>query len=189
MQRKERNRQASDDPLGLRALQPLEPGYDGWEEVAEALQRSRQARRRWQTAGGGLALAASLALVLTVALRDGADSNPAAAGPDRVATMRGGPASLPVKEKPAAEDIEALIALSQSLETQVKALRHGSGPIPAESAVYTAELEDLVAQVDSELSLAPDSVDLWGQRVNLLLDLTRIYQQQWQIDYDRLASL
>ncbi|MGD8385486.1 MAG: hypothetical protein PVF89_08770 [Lysobacterales bacterium] len=189
MQRKRQHRQTSDDPLGLRELQPLEPAYDGWEEVAEALQRRRQAHRRWRTASGALAVAASLALVLTIVLRDGPDSNPVATAPDRVATNRGGQASLPVKDKAAAKDLDALIALSQSLEAQVKTLRHGSGPIPAESAVYTAELEDLVAQVDNELSLTPDSVDLWGQRVNLLLDLTRIYQQQWQIDYDRLASL
>ena len=45
--------------------------------------------------------------------------------------------------------------------------------MPAESAVYVAELEDLIAQVDSELSLTPDSIDLWGQRVNLMLDLAQ----------------
>ena len=61
--------------------------------------------------------------------------------------------------------------------------------MPAESAIYIAELEDLIAQVDSELSLTPDSIDLWGQRINLMLDLAQIYQQQWQIDYGRMASL
>jgi len=52
-----------------------------------------------------------------------------------------------------------------------------------------AELEDLIAQLDNELSMTPDSIDLWGQRVNLMLDLAQIYQQQWQIDYSRMASL
>jgi len=61
--------------------------------------------------------------------------------------------------------------------------------MPAKSAIYVAELEDLIAQVDNELSLKPDSIDLWGQRVNLMLDLARIYQQQWQIDYGRMAAL
>ena len=61
--------------------------------------------------------------------------------------------------------------------------------MPAESAIYVAELEDLIAQVDTGLNLDPDSIDLWGQRVNLLLDLAEIYQQQWQIDYGRIASL
>ena len=61
--------------------------------------------------------------------------------------------------------------------------------MPAESAIYVAELEDLIAQVDCELSFTPDSIDLWGQRVNLMLDLAQIYQQQWEIDYGRMAAL
>jgi hypothetical protein len=75
------------------------------------------------------------------------------------------------------------------MEKQVKKLRLETSSMPAESAVYVAELEDLIAQVDSELSFKPDSTDLWGQRVNLMLDLAQIYQQQWQIDYGRMASL
>ena len=61
--------------------------------------------------------------------------------------------------------------------------------MPAASAVYVAELEDLVAQVDNELSFTPGSVNLWGQRVNLLLDLAQIYQSQWERYYGRMASL
>jgi hypothetical protein len=79
--------------------------------------------------------------------------------------------------------------LSKNMQDQVKQLRLGTASMPAESAIYVVELEDLIAQVDNELSLTPDSIDLWGQRVNLLLDLAQIYQQQWQIDYGRLASL
>jgi hypothetical protein len=75
------------------------------------------------------------------------------------------------------------------MELQVKRLREETSSMPAESAIYVAELEDLIAQVDNELSLTPDSIDLWGQRVNLMLDLAQIYQQQWQIDYGRMASL
>lgn len=75
------------------------------------------------------------------------------------------------------------------MEEQVAQLRMETGSMPAESAVYVAELEDLIAQVDSELSVTPDSIDLWGQRVNLMLDLAQIYQQQWEIDYGRMASL
>ena len=87
------------------------------------------------------------------------------------------------------ENVTALIGLSQNMEKQVKQLRQETASMPAESAIYIAELEDLIAQVDNELSLTPESVDLWGQRVNLLLDLAQIYQQQWQIDYGRMASL
>jgi hypothetical protein len=87
------------------------------------------------------------------------------------------------------DNINALIGLSQNMESQVKRLREETTSMPAESAIYVAELEDLIAQVDNELSLTPDSIDLWGQRVNLMLDLARIYQQQWEIDYGRMASL
>ena len=48
---------------------------------------------------------------------------------------------------------------------------------------------DLVAQVDSELSVAPDSADLWSQRVNLLLDLSQLYENSLRRDYYRMASL
>jgi hypothetical protein len=87
------------------------------------------------------------------------------------------------------DNISALIGLSQKMEAQVKSLRQETGSMPAESAIYVAELEDLIAQVDSQLSQTPGSIDLWGQRVNLMLDLAQIYQQQWEIDYGRMASL
>ncbi|NND46008.1 MAG: hypothetical protein HKN58_11865 [Xanthomonadales bacterium] len=46
-----------------------------------------------------------------------------------------------------------------------------------------------MAQVDQQLSYSPDSVNLWGQRINLLLDLAQIYQHQWERDYGLMASL
>jgi hypothetical protein len=82
-----------------------------------------------------------------------------------------------------------LISISQTLEAQLKSLRDHTGSMPADSAIYVAELEDLVAQVDNELSYSPDSLNLWGQRVNLLLDLAQIYQHQWETDYGQMASL
>ena len=45
----------------------------------------------------------------------------------------------------------------------------------------------MVAQVDTRLSVSPGSINLWGQRVNLLLDLAQIYQQQWEREYGRMA--
>ena len=94
--------------------------------------------------------------------------------------------SASIQEK---DNINALIGLSQSMEEQVKKLRQETGSMPAESAIYVAELEDLIARVDNELSMTPGSIDLWGQRINLMLDLAQIYQQQWQIDYGHMASL
>ena len=61
--------------------------------------------------------------------------------------------------------------------------------MPTDALVYQIELEDLVAQVDDELSMRPDSLELWSQRVNLLLDLATLYQNQLRRDYHAMASL
>jgi hypothetical protein len=171
------------DPLGLRELPMLTPEEDGWAVIQQALE-ANQRRRGLLRTGGWLAAAASLVMVVAVVTR--------LAGPE----TQGPPAeqSLATTSEPAAsmeqdDTLDSLIAMSQTLERQVRGLREGSGSMPAASAVYVAELEDLVAQVDNELSFSPNSVNLWGQRVNLLLDLAQIYQQQWERDYGRMASL
>jgi hypothetical protein len=172
------------DPLGLRGLDAIEPGYDGWAQIESALRSHNSNQRSWQKTGTWLALAAGLVLVIGVVLRTNENliaPNPPSPG---FATSGAHSASVPVKD-----NISALIGISQSMEEQVARLRQESASMPAESAIYVAELEDLIAQVDNQLSLTPDSIDLWGQRVNLLLDLAQIYQQQWEIDYGRMASL
>jgi hypothetical protein len=129
-------------------------------------------------------VAASLVLVVTItAQRPGGVTQPQISPPD-AATLAATDASVPVQD-----DIKALINLSQTMEEQLRKMRQQTGSMPAESAIYVAEIEDLIAQVDGELNLEPGSVDLWGQRVNLMLDLAQIYQQQWEIDYGRMASL
>jgi len=177
-------KQNTSDPLGLRDLEAVEPGYDGWAQIESALQTHQNSKRTWQRVGGWLAVAASLVLVISIVLRSSENSSPADMPSPGFATPATNLASVPVQD-----NINALIGLSQNVEAQVKKLRQETTSMPAESAMYVAELEDLIAQVDNELSLKPDSVDLWGQRVNLMLDLARIYQQQWQIDYGRMASL
>jgi hypothetical protein len=117
-------------------------------------------------------------------LRHQQDQVPAGISSSETATLAANSASVPVQD-----NINELIGLSQTMEEQVKKLRQETGSMPAESAIYVAEIEDLIAQVDNELSLTPGSIDLWGQRVNLMLDLAQIYQQQWEIDYGRMASL
>ncbi len=71
----------------------------------------------------------------------------------------------------------------------MRAYRSEIGGLPTDALVYQVELEDLVAQVDEQLSVNPDSTELWGQRVNLMLDLSRLYQNQLRRDYSRMASL
>ena len=177
-------KQNTTDPLGLGELEAVEPGYDGWAQIESALQTHQTNKRNWRHAGGWLAVAASLVLVVSITMRNSENNIPGDTPSQVLATPAANLASVPVQE-----NINALIGLSQNMETQVKKLRQETSSMPAESAIYVAELEDLIAQVDTELSLTPDSIDLWGQRVNLMLDLAQIYQQQWQIDYGRMASL
>jgi hypothetical protein len=170
------------DPLGLRNLDVIEPGYDGWTEIQSAL----ETQRKWnmQKSAGWLAAAASLVLVISVVLFNTQNNTTVTPGSHRFATSETNPASIEMND-----NINALIGMSQVMEEQVMSLRQEAISMPAESAIYVAELEDLIAQVDNELSLTPDSIDLWGHRVNLLLDLAQIYQQQLEIDYGRMASL
>ena len=177
-------KQQTSDPLGLSDLEAIEPGYDGWAQIESALQSHQDRKRSWQRAGSWLAVAASLVLVISITLRNSDNHTPAGIPAMNSATQASNLASVPIED-----NLNAMIGLSQNMEKQVKKLRQETTSMPAESAIYVAELEDLIAQVDNELSLTPDSIDLWGQRVNLMLDLAQIYQQQWQIDYGRMASL
>jgi hypothetical protein len=177
-------KQNTSDPLGLSDLEAIEPGYDGWAQIESALQDHQNSKRNWQRAGSWLAVAASLVLVISITLRNTENHIQVGLPSPELATPGTNLASVPVKD-----NVNALIGLSQNMEKQVKKLRQETHSMPAESAIYVAELEDLIAQVDNELSSTPDSIDLWGQRVNLMLDLAQIYQQQWQIDYGRMASL
>lgn len=177
-------KQKHPDPLGLRDLEAIEPGYDGWAEIEAELKAHQASKDNWRRTSGWLAAAACLVLVISVVLYNNENGTPATLPSTGLATSSADPASLSLED-----NINALIGLSQSMEEQVTKLRQETSSMPAESAIYVAELEDLIAQVDNGLSLTPGSIDLWGQRVNLMLDLAEIYQQQWEIDYGRMASL
>jgi len=186
----------TDDPLGLRDLPLLEPDRDGWPAVRAALEADAAPARRARVAPW-LAAATCLLLALTiVVLRPGSAPPDGAAGPavadasGAAAVMEPAGGAAPVEAGPPADDeLHQLIALSQVLEQRLRALRENTAAIPAETTVYVAELEDLVAQVDDRLGQEPDSIDLWGQRVNLLLDLEYLYQHQVDRQYGRMASL
>ena len=177
-------KQTVSDPLGLSELGDIDPGYDGWKQIESALQTHQASKRNWQKTSAWLAIAASLVLVISLVLMNPETGTPGTSTFTEFATSAPNPASVTVKD-----NVTELIGLSQSMEEQVMKLRQETGSMPAESAIYVAELEDLIAQVDNELSVTPDTIDLWGQRVNLMLDLAQIYQQQWEIDYGRMASL
>ena len=176
--------QNTPDPLGLRELESAEPDFDGWDEIESALKAHQQSRRNRRRVAGLLAVAASLVLVVSISLLRQQDLAPADLKVTGPATLADNSASGTNED-----NVSALIGLSQTMEEQVMNLRQSTGSMPADTAIYVAEIEDLIAQVDNELSVTPDSVDLWGQRINLMLDLAQIYQQQWEIDYGRMASL
>ena len=187
-------RQKAEDPLNLQSLPMAAPPRDGWPAIEAELRRDRSRRAVARYAGMGLAAAASVTLALALVLQRPA-SSPAesTAGEPLVQTIETHSAPSGAAEsdasQPSAETLGALIALSQRLEGRLRSIRSGVGDLPASSVVYRIELEDLVAQVDEELSSRPDSLPLWSQRVNLLMDLERLYENSLRREYQQMASL
>jgi hypothetical protein len=96
------------------------------------------------------------------------------------------PGPTPVAE---ADALSSLIGMSQQLEGRLRKIRSEVGDLPTEALVYQVELEDLVVQVDDELSGQPDSLALWNQRVNLLMDIEKLYEHSMRREYRQIASL
>ena len=115
--------------------------------------------------------------------------NMPAAGPDSgvAATDRATQETqpLPLQEP----SVESLMVMSRQLENRVRQFRDNVGDMPARELVYEVELQDLIAQVDEGLSRNPGSVELWSQRVNLLMDVASLYENNLRRDYYRIASL
>jgi hypothetical protein len=165
------------DPLNLGSLPAVEPPSDGWPAIRAELEKNRSSRRLSGFVAGVLAVAATVALAVGLYVHEPVGSQPLPA-PETLA-----------REPAPGQALDSMIALSQQLERQVRTYRVEFGDMPTESLVYQVELEDLIAQVDDELSMNPDSPALWGRRVNLLLDLSRLYEMQLRRDYHRMASL
>lgn len=204
-----RNHRPERDPLGLGELPLLDPPADGWAEVRAALEADHetgQGHRRlgWFAAAASVVLVAGVIFVLGPQGPEG-DNLPTSPALAIDATPGGAPTQpgvesgdLPAGATPASEaadevamddSVRQLIAMSQGLEQRLRFLRDNTGAMPAESAIYLAELEDLVARVDSQLSDTPESPELWSQRVNLLLDLEALFQHRFEREYGRMASL
>jgi len=160
--------QKEQDPLNLGSLPMVTPPSDDWPSIRSALLKDQRRKRFARYSGSALAAAAVLTLAVGLFIHQ---PNPALA-----------PAGVP-------QTLDSVIALSQQLEARVRTIRSEVGGMPTDSLVYQVELEDMIAQVDGELSMRPDSLELWSQRVNLLLDLSRLYQNQLRRDYLRMASL
>ena len=162
------------DPLNLGSLPMVEPPSDGWPLIRAELERGRQQRRLLRYAGSVMAIAATVVLAVGVFIHQPGPVTESAAVP------------APAQSQ---QTLDSLISLSQQLEVQVRSIREDMGGMPTDSLVYQVELEDLIAQVDEELSVNPESLELWSHRVNLLLDLSRIDENQLRRDYHRMASL
>lgn len=180
-------RQRYEDPLELGGLPLVSPPRDGWPAVEAALLRDLARRRAQRLTVGGLALAATVVLAVGIALRvpqDPVTSKPAEPLATAAVTV---PAD--VRGAPTEVTLESLVGFSQQLESRLRRLRVESGDLPARDVVYQVEIEDLVVQVDAQLSRNPESLPLWSQRVGLLLDLERLYDHHLRRDYARMASL
>jgi hypothetical protein len=188
-------RQRQEDPLNLQSLALVSPPRDGWPAVAAALRDDARRRSLGRYAAGALAAAAAVTLALGLSLRGpGHDAAPAEgrlAGEAPAARAMLAPADVAgaTVESGAQDSLDAMIALSQRLEGRLRHIRADAGSLPASAVVYQVELEDLVVQVDEELSRQPDSLPLWNQRVALLLDLERLYANSLRREYHRMASL
>lgn len=155
------------DPLNLGSLPLVDPPADNWPEIRNALLRKDRRQRGLRIAGASLAAAAVVTLAISLIVQQ--------------------PAIEPESATP--PTLDSLITLSQELERGIRSYRSEFSGMPTDSLVYQVELEDLIAQVDDELSVRPDSTRLWSQRVNLLLDLSQLYEKQLRRDYHRMASL
>lgn len=164
------------DPLNLGSLPAIAPPADGWPAIRAELERHRHRRRFAVYIGSGLSVAAALMLAVGTYIQQ---PGPA---PAQVAAPVTAQAEAP-------QPVDSLVALSRQLENQVREFRAGLVGLPTESLVYQVELEDMIAQVDEELSMSPESTELWSQRVNLLLDLSRLYENQLRREYHQIASL
>ena len=177
----------TEDPLNLRSLPLAEPPRDGWADVEAALLGQARRGRLLRVGGGLLAVAASAVLAFGLLIGNpGSNTAPATSeSASALAQTTTEPVPAPLREPP----IESLIAMSQQLENRIRAYRSGIGDLPSNVLVYQVELQDLIVQVDEELSATPDSPELWSQRVSLLLDVTRLYENSLRRDYYRMASL
>lgn len=175
------------DPLNLSSLPLVSPSTDDWPAIEAALREHRGRRRILKPAVWALAAAASLSLAVGLVLHQPGNLPPAGSDSAQTAMVQADTQESSAVGQPST--LNSLITLSQRLETSLRHMRADVGVMPTSSLIYQVELEDLVAQVDEELSMNPANRELWSQRVNLLLDLSQLYQNELRRESHRMASL
>lgn len=153
-------------PERLRALPDCEPPTGGWQKLAA---RMDARRHRWITAGGGLALAASVLVAVGL-------------GALRPLTETTAPSATPVLTTP--PELANLIGRSQRLESQLRQARPQVAVWDSGRARKADLLERELAMVDARLAYArtgsePDEVQkLWRTRVQLMNALVNLHQNE-----------
>jgi hypothetical protein len=148
----------------LRALPTLAPGRNRFGEIRARAQADRRRRRAVVLSLSGLSLAATVALA--VVLSPGASGTPAVAS----ATEQ--------------QELEDIIARSQSLEGAIQAYNPDRRVTDGRTAMVAASLEERLARVDRQLQLVDfadqsvrqqEALRLWRERVSLLNALVDVH--------------
>lgn len=160
------------DRLGerLRRLPEYAPPAGGWER----LQRRRSRPRRWaMTAGGGLALAASLLLAVGLWPQGRSPQTP-------------NPGAFPARNAQVAQ----LIRTSQQLERRLARVRPQVDVWDSVQEAQAQRLEKRLALLDLQLNYADSAAAerLWRDRVTLMNALVDLHQEPAAMPGLRYAS-
>ena len=143
----------------LKALPTLRPSRDRWPETAARFRAERLRRRTRRVAFAGLAVAASVALAVTVVDR-----------------------RQPVETNP--NQINQAMERSQALETALSEYNPDGRVLDGRTARIAQELEDRIALLDRQLEMTELSpkqardqelLQLWRERVGLLDALVDVH--------------
>jgi len=146
----------------LKALPSLKPPRDRWPVVRSRLVKARHRRFAWGGVGG-LALAASIALVIL---------------------LRPAPLTSPAAAPDAQAELEAAMLESRLLEQALTQYAPDRRVTDGYTARVAAELEDRISALDQELQViqmtpAPEGdralLQLWQQRVGLMDALVNVH--------------
>ena len=150
----------------LRALPALKPARNRFAEI----RAQARAERRWRRFGifslGGLALAASVALVVLLAPR---------------LSTRPGERTMQVAEQ---RELDSIIARSRQLEGAIQDYNPEKRVTDGRTAVVAQSIEDRLARVDHQLQLVDlmdqrvrqqEALRLWRERVGLLNALVDVH--------------
>ncbi len=143
----------------LKALPTLRPGRDRWPETKARFRADRRRRRSRLVGLTGLAMAASVAIAVTVS-------------------------DLPRPDDPTVEQLNQAMERSQVLEGALSEYNPGGRVLDGRTARIAGELEDRIARVDRQLEATEllrqqatdrDLLKLWRERVGLLDALVDVH--------------